>query len=147
MNFAKQARKLPCQFKSPFFIFFDLLLLTLLRNRFRPQLPVVFHFHVLHFVFVLVSNASSLYAHKYFKRIPLHYLTKGHFAKWDNIRLKTYQLVLVSCNSSEHGFREDVSPELFRFQVNIRISWNDSFSPFDNVNSRLVTMHRIENNL
>lgn len=61
--------------------------------------------------------------------------------------MNAYQLVLVGSDSSENSVWEDVGAKLLRLQVNIGVSRNDPFPPFDKMNSGLVTMHRVENNL
>ena len=56
-----------------------------------------------------------------------------------------YQLVLVGRDSREDSFREDISAELFRFQINdgCRVT----FRPPDEMDPWLVAMHRIQHNL
>ena len=56
-----------------------------------------------------------------------------------------YQLVLVGRDSREDSFREDISAVLFRFQINdgCRVT----FRPPDEMDPRLVSMHRIQYDL
>ena len=60
--------------------------------------------------------------------------------------MDTYQLVLVGRDSGEDRLREDVGAELFALQIDDGTG-RVAFHPPDNVNSRLVAVHRIQDDL
>ena len=65
--------------------------------------------------------------------------------------VKTYKLILICSNGSENSFRKDITTECLLFQIinhKLRAVMTQLVrSQLDQMNSRLVFMHRIEDNL